>query len=69
MTAYWPVGKEMVNTYHAEGELCVIGKDILRDYFLALQPVFKAIGGFNPNLDGYVKSALPFDWESYMTTS
>jgi hypothetical protein len=32
--------------YHAEGELCVIGKGTMRDHFLCLQPVFKAIMGF-----------------------
>jgi hypothetical protein len=32
--------------YHAEGELHVIGKDTLREYFMALQPVFKALKGF-----------------------
>ncbi len=32
--------------YHAEGELYVIGKDTLREYFMALQPLFKALKGF-----------------------
>jgi hypothetical protein len=32
--------------YHAVGELGVIGKDTLRDHFMALQPVFRAVKGF-----------------------
>jgi hypothetical protein len=32
--------------YHVEGELAVIGKDTLREHFLALQPVFKAVRAF-----------------------
>jgi hypothetical protein len=32
--------------YHAEGELYVIGKDSLREYFMALQPIFKALKGY-----------------------
>jgi hypothetical protein len=32
--------------YHAEGELHVIGKDSLREHFMALQPIFKALKGY-----------------------
>jgi hypothetical protein len=32
--------------YHAVGELVVIGKDSLRELFLALQPIFKAVRAF-----------------------
>ncbi len=32
--------------FHAVGELGVIGKDMLREHFMALQPVFRAVKGF-----------------------
>jgi hypothetical protein len=41
--------------FHAPGELRVIGKDSLRDLFMLLQPVFKAIKGFK----GIILSPLP----------
>jgi hypothetical protein len=41
--------------YHALGELRVIGKDALRDLFMLMQPVFKAIKGYR----GVILSPLP----------
>jgi hypothetical protein len=32
--------------FHAVGELGVIGKDTLREHFMAMQPIFRAIKGF-----------------------
>ncbi len=40
--------------YHAIGELSVIGKDTLRDHFLALQPIFRAVCGFKTPLPRYI---------------
>jgi hypothetical protein len=31
---------------YQSGELCVIGKDSLREHFLTLQPVFKTVKGY-----------------------
>jgi hypothetical protein len=41
--------------YHAEGELKVIHKDSLRELFMKMLPVFKAIKGFR----GIILSPLP----------
>jgi hypothetical protein len=41
--------------FHAPGELKVIEKDSLRDLFMMLQPVFRAIKGFT----GIILSSLP----------
>jgi hypothetical protein len=41
--------------FHAQGKLRVIGKDPLRDLFMLLQPVFKAIKGFK----GIILSPMP----------
>jgi hypothetical protein len=41
--------------FHAPGELKVIGKDSLRNLFMLLQPVFKAIKGFK----GIILSPMP----------
>jgi hypothetical protein len=32
--------------FHAVGELGVIGKDTLREHFMAMQPIFRAVKGF-----------------------
>jgi hypothetical protein len=33
-------------TYHAEGELCVVNRNTLREIFSAIQPIFKVTRGF-----------------------